>query len=152
MGVNGQKRKKKQGPVPSLEESLPKKFKSDKASKPKKNENGIKTNGLGKAPKSQSKEPEKVEKSKLESGEPEDELDEILADTDDFVATKASLFESDDEENVDEFEGLQDEMDLYNPKTVSLTVGIKRKNPILATMKMKKETTKCSAIRRMRKN
>jgi hypothetical protein len=43
MGVNGQKRKKKQGPV-SLEESLPKKFKSDKPAKSKKNENGAKIN------------------------------------------------------------------------------------------------------------
>jgi hypothetical protein len=42
MGINGQKRKKKEGPVPSLEESLPKKFKSDKTVKAKP-EYGLKT-------------------------------------------------------------------------------------------------------------
>src|SRR5271154_1990950 len=48
MGVNGQKRKKKQGPVPTLEESLPKKFKAGPTTKPKKQDSSkpaVKING-----------------------------------------------------------------------------------------------------------
>ena len=98
MGVNGQKRKKKQGPVPSLEESLPKKFKSEKPVKSKKNENGVKANGSAKLSKTvtRSEDNPKVEIEK-------EEVDERKA----FGATKASLFDDDDDEqDADEFEGL----------------------------------------------
>jgi len=100
MGVNGQKRKKKQGPVPSLEETLPKRFKSEKNVKPKKAENGAKTNGSAK-PSSK-----KISKIATRQGEHIDE--EIVDKEQDFGATKASLFDDDDE-----FEGLEDNVDMY---------------------------------------
>lgn len=103
MGVNGQKRKKKQGPVPSLEESLPKKFKSEKYSKPKKTENGVKVNGSAK------RESKRIDKPKVDVREQEEE---IVQDVQDFGAAKASLFDDDDEIEGDEFEGLEDDVDM----------------------------------------
>jgi hypothetical protein len=107
MGVNGQKRKKKQGPVPSLEESLPKKFKSDKSVvKRKKSANGVKSNGTAKTKSTAVA----VEVHKVE------EVDDIADEHQDFGAAKSSLFD-DDEEDVDEFEGLEDEVDMYLSET-----------------------------------
>ena len=110
MGVNGQKRKKKQPPVPTLEESIPKKFKSEKPSQSKKKEENVKKatkptlNGLkSKAPKE-----EKVEK--VETKRAEEEIEENVEEEEapDFGATKASLFDDIEEEEDDEFEGLED--------------------------------------------
>jgi hypothetical protein len=102
MGVNGQKRKKKQGPVPSLEESLPKKFKSDKPAKSKKNENGVKTNGSGKLSKFVTK----------KDNSPKVDIEEVVID--ERRATKASLFDDDDDDEPeeDEFEGLDKDVDM----------------------------------------
>lgn len=104
MGVNGQKRKNKQGPVPSLEESLPKKFKSNKPVKAKKSQNGVKTNGSTKLSKSVTKR-DNSPKVAVE----EDVVDERR----DFGATKASLFDDDDEPEGDEFEDLDNNVDMY---------------------------------------
>lgn len=101
MGINGQKRKNKQGPVPSLEESLPKKFKSAKYEKPvkgKKGENGVKkANG------------DAVTKKPKKTDLTVDFDDEITSEEDNLQATKASLFDDDDLDGEDEFEGLEDE-------------------------------------------
>lgn len=81
MGVNGQKRKNKQGPVPSLEESLPKKFKA----KPKEQDstrNGVKVNG---------KEKHKWKAHKVHAGS----VEELEGD---FGATKALLFDGEDQD------------------------------------------------------
>ena len=114
MGVNGQKRKKKQGPVPSLEETLPKKFKSEKHSKPKKVENGVqktrkpvsangvKTKAAQKVGKALTVEHSRVEEES--EGESENEVP-------DFSVTKASLFDDiEEEEDGDEFGGLEEDM------------------------------------------
>jgi hypothetical protein len=107
MGVNGQKRKKKQGPVPSLEESLPKKFKSEKSVKPKKTENGVKPNGSAKLVS------KKVNNAKvIVQQQPDDE--EVVDGQQDFGATKASLFDDDGDDGfeADEFDGLEDNVDM----------------------------------------
>jgi hypothetical protein len=107
MGVNGQKRKKKQGPVPSLEESLPKKFKSEKSAKPKNTENGVKPNGSAKLVS------KKVDNPKVKVQQrPDDE--EVVDEQQDFGATKASLFDDDDDDGfeADEFDGLEDNVDM----------------------------------------
>lgn len=84
MGVNAQKRKKKQGPVPTLEESLPKKFKADASSKPKKPENRVKSNG--------------TEKSSKRKVVQERGKETVVDEPQDFGATKASLFDDEEEE------------------------------------------------------
>src|SRR5262245_26958586 len=89
MGVNGQKRKKKQGPVPTLEETFPKKFKSDKPAKLKTQEN--------EGPRKPNKRP--VSTKVDSNGVDEDEAP-------DLGVTKASLFDDIDEDE-DEFEGLE---------------------------------------------
>ena len=105
MGVNAQKRKKKQGPVPTLEESLPKKFKKDTTAKSKKREDGAKANGK-----------EKPAKRKIAVKEvAEEKVEEFPDEPQDFGATKASLFDDDDdeygggEEAGDEVNGMDDE-------------------------------------------
>jgi hypothetical protein len=88
MGVNGQKRKKKQGPVPSLEESLPKKFKAGPATKPKKQDSsktGAKVNG-------KEKRESKANKTDAES------VNEFETEAEDFGVTKALLFDGEDQE------------------------------------------------------
>jgi hypothetical protein len=115
MGVNGQKRKNKQGPVPTLEESLPKKFKSSKITKSKKSENGLETAPAavpkpGTIPSST--------KSVLKTTPSVDQsIDDNVEDERVFGKTKASLFDDDDEEVVedlglDEFEGLDGDVDM----------------------------------------
>lgn len=112
MGVNGQKRKKKQGPVPSLEESLPKKFKSEKSVKPKKPENGVKPNGNVKLVS------KKVDNPKVKVRQQPEEEEEVADEQRDFGATKASLFDDDDSGfEGDEFDGLEDDVDMYPPET-----------------------------------
>jgi hypothetical protein len=102
MGVN--QRKNKQAPVPTLEEALPKKFKSDKVSKGKKNnaskEPKARSNGTAK----ESKEKEEIPVVDFDDEPEEDEETS-------FGAVKASLFDDDDEEEQDEFEIEQN--DLY---------------------------------------
>jgi len=107
MGVNAQKRKKKQPPVPTLEESLPKKFKKDTAEKPKKPENGVKANGKGKHTK------RKVAIKAVA----EEKVEEFPDEPQDFGATKASLFDDNDrddyegeEEVGDEVNGMDDDL------------------------------------------
>jgi transcriptional/translational regulatory protein YebC/TACO1 len=110
MGVNGQKRKKKQPPVPSLEETLPKKFKSDKPAKPRKREDGVKirtkptSNGVTTKSSLKEKKLPKEEKRQIEDeSEKENSVEEH-----DFGATKASLFDDIEEEDdvEDEFAGI----------------------------------------------
>ena len=105
MRVNREKRKKKQGPVPTLEETLPKKFKSSRHVKTEKHENSAKANGAKKS------NPSAVNvESILPPEKPEKEVEES---TKDFGATKASLFDDDDaEEEADEFEGLDDQVEM----------------------------------------
>jgi hypothetical protein len=146
MGINGQKRKNKQGPVPSLEESLPKKFKSAKYEKPlkgKKGENGVKkTNGDATV--------EKPKKAELTV----DFDDDVSSDEDNVQATKASLFDDDDLDGEDEFEGLEDDEEyasfmcpadrvatLYQMRTTLLTRALK-----------KKMTSQCSATLLTKRN
>lgn len=107
MGVNAQKRKKKQGPVPSLEESLPKKFKSDKSVK-KKSENGVKSNVTRKL--SSRSAPSKASKN-VQVEEAEEDFEVVSPVEQDFGATKASLFDDDDDQ-ADEFEGLDEDADM----------------------------------------
>jgi hypothetical protein len=109
MGVNGQKRKNKQGPVPSLEESLPKKFKSSKFEKSKKSRNGVKTKVVAKP----AKKPVEKPKAKILTPDP---VEENGDDEREFGAAKASLFDDEDEEEdvFDEFEGLDGEVDMYH--------------------------------------
>jgi hypothetical protein len=108
MGVNAQKRKKKQGPVPSLEESLPKKFKSEKSVKRKKSENGVKSNVTRKlSPKPSAP---KAGKS-VHIEEPAEDFEAVTPVEQDFGAAKASLFD-DDEDQADEFEGLDEFADM----------------------------------------
>ena len=114
MGVNGQKRKNKQGPVPTLEESLPKKFKTDKStkSKPKVKENGAKEakgDVVRKSQKPKVQEPAPV----VEFDSSEEEMEEEEgSDTEmvsrDFSATKASLFDDAEDLPDDEFNGIED--------------------------------------------
>jgi hypothetical protein len=106
MGVNGQKRKKKQGPVPTLEESLPKKLKREKAIKEKKNKDG-----LGKRPSSKSPS-QKVDEPKVNVEALEDETRGDAEDNQAFEATKAFLFD-DDEEEQDKFDALEIENSMY---------------------------------------
>lgn len=112
MGINGQKRKNKQGPVPTLEESLPKKFKSDKTSKFKAKGNGLKeTNGKG-ISRQKIKEPPVVEKSVVEfNSDDEEEEEGIESDAvmEDFSKTKASLFDDAEDLPEDEFSGIDEE-------------------------------------------
>jgi hypothetical protein len=98
MGVNAQKRKKKQGPVPTLEESLPKKFKSDKPTKSKKSENGVKENGKGNP----------SMRKAVAKATADEKVEDFADEPQDFGAAKASLFDDDDEEAVGEFEGMDD--------------------------------------------
>src|SRR5271168_4528825 len=86
MGINGQKRKNKQGPVPTLEESLPKKFKQDTTTKPKKQSStkkDFKVNG---------NETRESKATKVSVEEFEDKAG-------DFGATKALLFDGEDEDS-----------------------------------------------------
>jgi 25S rRNA (cytosine2870-C5)-methyltransferase len=114
MGVNGQKRKKKQGPVPSLEESLPKKFKSDKTVKAKKAEHGVKTTTT---PNPTLRKPTaKATPNPIPLAE---KIEHNVEEEQSFGTAKASLFDSeDDEDNVgfDEFEGLDRDVDRYPRK------------------------------------
>ena len=107
MGVNAQKRKKKQGPVPTLEESLPKKFKSDQPAKPKRTGNGVE-----KKPNAQ-KPVKKVGERRKDADDDDDangfnENEERV-----FGTTKSSLFNDSEDEPEDEFDGLSTEFDLY---------------------------------------
>jgi hypothetical protein len=108
MGVNAQKRKKKQGPVPSLEESLPKKFKSDNSVKKKKSENGTKSNATSKL---SSKPPAPKPRKSVQTEEPEEDFEVNSPIEQDFGATKASLFDDDDDQ-ADELEGLDEDEDM----------------------------------------
>jgi hypothetical protein len=98
MGVNGQKRKNKQGPVPSLEESLPKKFKKDvPVKKPKKSENGVKAKRV-----KPREEKEVVAEEVAVEVAPHEESDDA---TPEFGVAKASLFgDIDEDEEDDEFD------------------------------------------------
>lgn len=114
MGVNGQKRKNKQGPVPTLEESLPKKFKTDKStkSKPKVKANGVKEakgDVVRKLQKPKAQEPAPVVEfdSSEEEMEQEDGSDTEMVSRD-FSATKASLFDDAEDLPDDEFNGIED--------------------------------------------
>lgn len=114
MGVNGQKRKNKQGPVPTLEESLPKKFKTDKStkSKPKVKVNGVKEakgDVVRKLQKPKAQEPAPVVEfdSSEEEMEQEDGSDTEMV-SQDFSATKASLFDDAEDLPDDEFNGIED--------------------------------------------
>jgi ribosomal RNA methyltransferase Nop2 len=108
MGINGQKRKKKQGPVPTLEESLPKKFKPD-ARKPKKldsTKNGAKVNR-------KEKREWKVNKVHEES------VEEFEGKPGHFGTTKALLFDDEDEEEpIGDF-GTGGDEPMYSPTTHS---------------------------------
>jgi hypothetical protein len=104
MGINGQKRKKKQGPVPTLEESLPKKFKQDTTTKSKKHD--TKANG---------KENRERKVNKVSA----DIVEEFEDEPADFGATKALLFDGEDEdEPVGEFGSGGDEP-MYSPTSHS---------------------------------
>jgi len=113
MGINGQKRKKKQGPVPSLEESLHKKFKSDKATKEQKPEYRLDTT---RTPNSTATKP-----AANETTNPTPIAEIIAEDEQSFGTAKASLFDSEDEEDdedgLDEFQELDDDVDRYPHKT-----------------------------------
>ena len=113
MGVNGQKRKKKQGPVPSLEESLPKKFKSEKHVKPKKGEKPAKSNGLGgaKVGTKQNKRRVQVDAEEVEGVVGEAHRQPLGEQ--DFGTTKNSLFDG-SEDDGDEFGDLEGDVDMYN--------------------------------------
>jgi hypothetical protein len=116
MGVNGQKRKKKQGPVPSLEESLPKKFKSDKVTKAKKAEHSVKTTTTPNptATKAAAKATPKATPNSIPIAE---KVEHNAENEQSFGTAKASLFDSedgeDDEFGLDEFEGLDGDVDKY---------------------------------------
>src|ERR1700736_2481755 len=111
MGVN--QRKNKQAAVPSLEETLPRKFKSEKVVKGKKN-------GSVKDRKPSNNAAAKITKANVTNRAPVvDFEEEPVQDQDgdeeaeaDFGAVKASLFE-DDEDEQDEFEELGDQSGLY---------------------------------------
>jgi hypothetical protein len=121
MGINGQKRKNKQGPVPTLEESLPKKFKSDRSSKVKVKE----TNGKGISKKEKGKERLVAEKPVVEFDSDEQEEGSGSEDVvmEDFSKTKASLFDDAEDLPEDEFNAMDEEgEDLYLPARPSLTV------------------------------
>src|SRR5579862_3190857 len=110
MGVNGRKRKNKQGPVPTLEESLPKKFKGDKTSKLKAKKNGVKTNGK-EISRQKAKEQAVVEKPVVEFDSDDEEEEGIVSDVvmEDFSKTKASLFDEAEDLPEDEFNGINEE-------------------------------------------
>lgn len=152
MGVNAQKRKKKQGPVPTLEESLPKRFKSDKSVKPKKHDGGEEANDTSKrTAKSHPKTSTKVENPKPVS----EEVNALVAEKDDFGTTKASLFDDDEDMIADEFQGLEDEVSMYFPKCAGLNAGTKmrlRMTLFSEIARMEALAIKCSAISRMKKN
>jgi ribosomal RNA methyltransferase Nop2 len=120
MGVNGQKRKNKQGPVPSLEESLPKKFKSDKTAKAKKPEYGLKVKTTT-TPNSTAAKP--APKAPTNSTRIAEVVDLNAEDEESFVTVKASLFDSEDEEDdqagLDEFERLEEDVDRYPQLRIS---------------------------------
>ena len=101
MGAN--QRKKKQAPVPSLEETFPKRFKSDKGAI-KKNGTTEKSNGV----KPSKETPAKVQPKPAQPVPEEPVIEDSLEEGQDFGATKAALFESDEENDVDEFEGLEE--------------------------------------------
>ena len=118
MGVNGQKRKNKQGPVPTLEESLRKKPRSDKSSsKSKGKENGTKGERVRKSQKGQAQKPapvvdfdespERLEEEEVEAVEEGKGSDKEVVSRD-FSATKASLF--DDAEDLPGIEDGSEEM------------------------------------------
>src|SRR5271154_7019232 len=117
MGINGQKRKKKQGPVPSLEESLPKKFKSDKTAKAKKPGYGLKAK-TSTTPNSTAAKP--APKAPTNSTPIAEVVDHNAEDEQSFGTVKASLFDSEDDEDdelgLDEFEGLEEAVDMFSPK------------------------------------
>jgi 25S rRNA (cytosine2870-C5)-methyltransferase len=101
MGVNAGKRKKKQGPVPTLEESLRK--------KPKRETNDDKKQGkktdVPTLLKEKAEEPVgRVEEETLEEEGQQENL---------FVATKASLFDDDDE--IDEFDVFENGNEGFSP-------------------------------------
>ena len=114
MGVNGQKRKNKQGPVPTLEESLPKKFKSDKPSKFKAKKNGVKETNGKEISRQKIKEPAVVEKPVVEFDSDEEEEEAIVGDVvmEDFSKTKASLFDDAEDLPEDEFNGIDESEDM----------------------------------------
>jgi ribosomal RNA methyltransferase Nop2 len=120
MGVNGQKRKNKQGPVPSLEESLPKKFKSDKTAKAKKPEYGLKVKTTT-TPNSTAAKP--APKAPTNSTRIAEVVDLNAEDEQSFVTVKASLFDSEDDEDdqagLDEFERLEEDVDRYPQLRIS---------------------------------
>ena len=106
MGVNGQKRKKKQGPVPSLEETLPKKFKSEKIAKSKNAGTSVKR-AVGS---------KKVGEKGTKKAISVEVVNDKLEDGEFFGAARASLFDDDEvEETFDEFEGLDGAVDMYPP-------------------------------------
>jgi ribosomal RNA methyltransferase Nop2 len=126
MGVNGQKRKNKQGPVPTLEESLRKKPRSDKpSSKGKAKENGTKGDRVRKSQKGQAQKPAPVidfdespegqeeEEMAVEEGKGSDK--EVVSR--DFSATKASLFDDAEDLPEDEFTGIEDGSEEMYPTT-----------------------------------
>jgi hypothetical protein len=134
MGVNAGKRKNKQGPVPSLEESLHKKQKREP--------------NVEKRPSKKVKAPV-VEREEVEK--PIDEIEGVQADGI-FGATKSSLFEDDDEgEDVDEFVVFKNGNDGYRNCSAFL---------ILATMMIRSQTKRttnlvkreCSVTHQMKKN
>jgi hypothetical protein len=101
MGAN--QRKKKQAPAPTLEETFPKRFKSDKGVI-QKNGSMAKSNGakLSKAPFVPKVQPKPVPVTE------EPIIEDSPNEGQDFGATKAALFESDEENDIDEFEGLEE--------------------------------------------
>ena len=101
MGVN--QRKNKQAPVPTLEETFPKRFKSDKGVVPKKN------GALVKSDVTKAGKVKLLSKNKPSVSIPEEPAVEYQDQGTEFGATKARLFESDEEEAIDEFEGLDGE-------------------------------------------
>lgn len=105
MGVN--QRKNKQAPVPTLEEALPKKFKSDKVVKGKKKNVHKEPKARRDGTAEESKEKEEIPVAEFDDEREEDEETS-------FGAVKASLFDDDDDdEEQDEFE-IEQEDDLYH--------------------------------------
>jgi hypothetical protein len=108
MGVNGQKRKKKQKAVPSLEETLPKKFKSGNGTKKETAENYSKTKGAPKLATSLNGHGSTSIPVEQQNNGLNENVDVDVG----FQVTKASLFDDEDEE-VDEFDMLNDDADMY---------------------------------------
>ena len=102
MGVNGQKRKKKQGSVPTLEESVQKKLKRSKTTTAKFSEKGPET--ITAAPKPL------LEQYQELGG------DDNVEDRQVFGKTKALLFDDNEDKEdalrLDEFEGLDGDVDM----------------------------------------